>query len=341
MVRDNMKRFSILALALGILAVSSSATDIQGTLTGYFSSDISIKEKLNGVEVSNNVKSDMTLGIGVDFLAFPVGPLMVGGGFGYFGLQKDTGDEDIVARALPLWGTIGAIGPDIGPESWMICPYGGVRLGYPVPAARNETWWNNPMNFYFNGFIGARFPYHTGLELEMTYITMQKSFKKQDLVYNTSSMKFGVSFVGYFTISGDEKSKPRERSPEEKKKEGADSMDFSVFNADTNSTANSDPYATDPYATDPYASDTATSDPYATQPAEEPEPVAEPEPEPEPEPVAEPEPEPEKKPEAKKTSASKQKAAAKKKTAAKKKSSKKTTKKTTKKSTKKSSKKKR
>lgn len=329
-----MKRFSILALALGIFAVSSSATDIQGSLTGYFGSDLQIKEKLNGAETSNNIKSDFTVGLGVDFLAFPVGPLMLGGGLGYFGLQKDTGDEDIVARALPLWGTVGAIGPDIGPESWMICPYGGIRLGYPVPAARNETWWSKPANFYFNGFIGARFPYHTGLELEMTYITMQKSFRKQDLSYRTSSTKFGISFIGYFTVSGEEKSKPRERKPEDQKKEGADSMDFSVFNADSSNTANNDPYATDPYA---------TSDPYAEQPADTAaaEPVAEPEPEPEPEPVAEPAPEPEKKPEAKKTSASKQKAAAKKKSAAKKKTTaKKSSKKTTKKSTKKAGKKK-
>lgn len=271
-----MKKFSSLALALGILTVSSYAIEIQGTLTGYFSSDIEVKQKLNGIETSNKTKSDITPAAGIEFLGFPVGPLMIGGGLGYFGQQKDTGDEDIVARAVPVWGTIGLIGP----ENWTLCPYGGARVGYPVPAARNETWWNKPVNYYLNGFVGARLPYHVGLEFEASYITMQKWFKKQDLVYNVSSLKFGVSLVGYFTLSGEGRSKPKDNAPEEKKNEGAESMDFSVFNADTSSTANSDPYATDssttdPYATDPYATessasepatDSAATDPYAADP---------------------------------------------------------------------------
>ena len=358
-----MKRVSTtLAFVLGAFATFSSAAQIQGFVTGYAPGDVDEKKEANGVESSSDLHSDFAWSVGAEFLAFPAGPLMVGGGLGFMSVQQD-GSDYVVMPALPLWGSVGVIGP----ESWSARPYFEVRAGYPVPVSRFKTWWNRPLNFFVSGNVGVQLPYHMGVEFNYTYLTMEKYFKKSDVDFRLSSFKFGGSITIHFDLF-----KSAEPSKDESVKDNAVAApvteDYSGESVSSDISENTDAATPDevysgnadqpaeqpaeePVAEESVAEESVTetvaepvSDEVATeeQPAEEntevaPEdtvaaetpaeeaPVAEtPAEEPAAEPVAEPAPAPEKKPAAKKK-------------ATKKKTTKKTTKKksTKKKSTKK------
>lgn len=351
-----MKKFSYaLALALGIFATSSTAADIQGFASGYAPGKVKVKEKLDGNEIKTDLDHDIVWGLGAEYLANPVGPLMVGGGIGFLSQQKD-GDADIVAPVIPVFGYVGVIGP----EKWTVRPYLGARFGYPIPAATNETWFNKPLHFFATGNAGVRLPYHVGLEFDCTYLTMYKEFKKTDLNFRTTSIMFGGSITVHFNLGGSSKA---EEKPEEKPAEqpadtaaAAPAEEPAYEPAPAESSASADsasaeqnanpweqpaeqpadsaaaPETAEPAAEEPVAEQPADSaaapegaEPAAEEPAAE-EPAAEEaveEPAEEPA-VEEPAPEPEQKPAAKKKASKKSKAKAKKTS---KKSSKKSTKK--------------
>lgn len=340
-----MKKFStVLAIAFGIFATAGTAADIQGFASGYAPGKVKVKEKLDGEEIKTDLDHDLVWGLGAEFLANPVGPLMVGGGIGFLSQQKD-GDADIVAPVIPLFGSIGVIGP----EKWPVRPYLGARVGYPIPAATNETWFNKPLHFFATGNVGVRLPYHVGLEFDCTYLTMYKEFKKTDLNFRTTSIMFGGSITVHFSLGGSSKAeeKPEEKPAEQPADTAAAPAEENPYDAtpaeepaNTDSTATdasvnpwdqpaeqpadsaaAEPAAAEPAAEEPAADSAAAPEgetaaepeqaaEEAEQPAEESAEAAE---EPAEEPaVEEPAPEPEKKPAAKKKAAKKSKAKAKK-----------------------------
>ncbi len=191
-----MKRVSYtLAFVLGAFATFSSAAQIQGFITGYAPSLVDEFKEVKGVEKYTELHSDFMWSLGGEFLVNPVGPLMVGGGIGFFSVQQD-GDVNVVMPSVPLWGTVGVIGP----ETWCARPYLEFRVGYPIPAARFATWWDKPLNFFATGAIGVQLPYHMGVEFDYTYITMDKYFKKHDINFRLGSAKFGGSITVHFDL---------------------------------------------------------------------------------------------------------------------------------------------
>ncbi|WP_073225284.1 hypothetical protein [Fibrobacter sp. UWEL] len=191
-----MKRVSTtLALALGAFATLASAAQIQGFVSGYAPGDVKVKQTVNGVESNYDLHSDIAYSLGGEFLVFPAGPLMVGGGLGFVSVQKD-GDNNVVMPAVPLFASVGVIGP----ERWDARPYFEARFGYPIPASKFMTWWNKPLNFYASANVGVQLPYHMGVELNWSYLTMEKNFKKSDADYRFNSMKFGGSITVHFDL---------------------------------------------------------------------------------------------------------------------------------------------
>ncbi|MCQ2106369.1 MAG: hypothetical protein MJZ26_11325 [Fibrobacter sp.] len=318
---------STLALVLGAFVTISSAAQIQGFISGYAPGDITEKkEKKGGAESEIDLHSDFAWGLGAEFLVFPVGPLMVGGGLGYMGMQKD-GDNGIVLPAFPFWASVGAIAP----EEWKARPYVEARIGYPIPATTLKTWWNEPVNFFVMGNVGVQLPYHMGVEFNCTYLTMEKYFAAEGYKFRLNSLKFGGSITVHFDLfKNSAQPAPTPAEPEKTAEEPvaeefsygyqsdeqtavepvaeeavADSASYGVPSEETPVEESAEPAPEEQVAP---AEDAVTEESAEETPAEEP--VAEaPVEEPAPEPAAEPAPEPEKKPVAKK-----KKAASKKKT---------------------------
>lgn len=256
-----MKRATILSLVLGAFSTFASASQIQGFVSGYAAGNIDEKKYVGGVETTSSQHTDFTWGLGAEFLAFPVGPLMVGGGLGYFSMQKD-GGNNIVMTAVPVWAYLGAIAP----ESWPARPYVGARVGYPIAATEYATWWDKPFHFFVTGNVGVQFPFHVGLEIDCTYLTMNKYFKPLDGGFRVTSVKFGGSITFHFDLSGN--SAEPEKAPEEDEKPAAktETENFSYGYSYSDENENTESSYSDPYSS------------YSEQPAEEPaESAAEPE----------------------------------------------------------------
>lgn len=193
-----MKRVPFtMAVILGAFATFGSAAQIQGFISGYAPGNVEELKKSKGVETSQDLHSDFMWGLGAEFLANPVGPLVVGGGLGFFSLQQD-GDVNVVMPSIPLWASIGVIGP----EQWSVRPYLEARVGYPIPATGLSTWWDKPLDFFVTGTVGVQLPYHMGVEFDCTYLTMDKYFKEYDVNFRLSSVKIGGSITVHFDLSG-------------------------------------------------------------------------------------------------------------------------------------------
>ncbi len=191
-----MKRvFTTLALALGSFVTFGSASQIQGFVSGYAPSDVDIAREANGSVANSALKSGFVWSLGAEFLANPVGPLVVGGGLGYVSLQQD-GRDNVVMPAVPLFASIGVIGP----ENNVARPYFEARVGYPIPAAKLKSWWNNPVNYLVGASIGAQLPYHMGVEINCMYLSMNQYFEKSDVNFRLSSLKFGGSVTVHFDL---------------------------------------------------------------------------------------------------------------------------------------------
>lgn len=341
---------STLAFVLGAFVTFSSAAQIQGFVSGYAPSDVDETKHANGAEATSTRGGDFTWSLGAEFLALPVGPLMVGGGLGFFSVQTDGGDN-VMMPSIPLWGAVGVIGP----EKWTARPYLEARVGYPIPATGYSTWWDDPLHFFVMGTVGVQLPYHMGVEFDCTYLTMNKHFSDRNVSYQVSTLKFGGSITVHFDLF--KSSTESNKAADEKPAVESTTEDFSSSSSDD---ANAESSASEEQAYPSYGEESAeqpvddsvtedaTAEPApveetAEQPADEtaaevtpeeaeapaeesPAEEAAPAEEPAPEPVAEPAPEPEKKPAAKKKAAKKKTT---KKATSKKKSSKSTKKKTT------------
>jgi len=337
-----MKRvFTTLALALGTFATVSSATQIQGFISGYAPSSVEEVRTENGNNTTSSLHSDFSWSLGAELLISPVNYLMVGGGLGFFSVQQD-GSDNVVMPAIPIFASVGVIGP----EKWIVRPYFQARVGYAFPAATFSTWWSKPLNFLVSGNIGAHLPYHMGVELNCAYLSMDKNFKNDGVNFRLNSVKFGGSITVHFDLFGDKSAASNEppftktvvvveTSNEPAAEDNSYSSESSTSNDDPysaygeTSTEGSSSESSDPYAgygestSEQPAEEAATEEAAAEEPAEETAEEAAEEPAPE---MAAP-PAPEEKPAAKKSSKKSTKKAAKKTT--KKKAAKKTTKKKT------------
>lgn len=288
-----MKKFdakivsSAFALVLGAFVSSSPAAQIQAFVSGYAPGDVNENQDQNGTESNSTLHSDFMWGLGVEALALPVGPLMIGGGIGFLSLQTDGGDN-VVMPAIPLFASIGLIGP----ETWPARPYLEARVGYPIPASSLETWWNEPTNFFVGGNVGVQLPYHMGVEFNCSYLTMNKNFSDEKINFRLSSMKIGGSITVHFDLSG---------SPEEPAEKPAETVASAVESSNeefsygygssyedesSESSSYGDSYgedSSDSGSEDQASSDDSTEETSAEEtPAEEAAPAAEPAPEPKP-----------------------------------------------------------
>lgn len=323
-----------LALVLGAFATFSSAAQIQGFVTGYAPSEVDQKNEANGAETHAYFDTDFSWDLGAEFLAFPAGPLMVGGGLGYMGFQKN-GDGNVILPSVPVWASLGVIGPD----AWSVRPYFEARVGYPIPTSNQQAWWDKPHNFFVKGNIGAQFPYHLGVEVNCTYLTVDKYFKAEDMNFRLSTVKFGGSITVHFNLfeeSSESLAKAfenvdnsTESATESSSSESSSSEDYSspydytssyMSENDESSSSSESSYSgygyqtEEPSAEEPVSEyqpaeeqpaeepaaepteDAASYDVTSEEPAPEPEPATEPAAEPMPEPAAEPVPEPEPEP---------------------------------------------
>lgn len=338
--RDFEMKFSscAFALVLGALATVSSATQIQGIVSGYAPGSVDENMSAPSGSKSSALHSDFSWSLGAELLTSPVNYLMAGGGIGFFSVQKDGGDN-VVMPAIPLWGSVGVIGP----EQWIARPYFMARVGYAFPAAKFSTWWSKPLNFLVGANLGVQLPYHMGVEFNCTYLSMNKNFKDDDVNFRLNALKIGGSVTVRFDLFGESSSAASNTTSITKTVVVVETStepaaeDYSSYSSDNSgSTSNDDPYsAYGETSTETGSSDYgagSSSEPAAEEVASEgstdaaEETAAE-------EAVEEPAPEkaappaPEEKPAAKKSSKKTTKKAAKKTT--KKKAAKKTTKKTT------------
>ncbi|MCF0224197.1 MAG: hypothetical protein HUK20_08000, partial [Fibrobacter sp.] len=249
-----MKRVSTsLAFILGTLVSFTSAAQIQGFVSGYAPGDVDEKKEAKGKETTKKLHADFMWGLGAEFLANPVGPLMVGGGLGFFSVQQD-GGEYVVMSSIPVWASLGLIGP----EQWSVRPYLEARVGYPIPAATLMTWWDKPYNFFVTGTVGVQLPYHVGVEFDCTYLTMDKYFAKYNVDFRLTSLKIGGSITVHFDLSG-KSSEPGETFKK---------SDFVVQGA-VEESSSAEPLV-DANEEQPAASEEQTFSDYSSQPAEEP-----------------------------------------------------------------------
>lgn len=255
-----MKRVStVLALALGSFFTFSSAAQIQGFVTGYAPGNVKEKATAKGVDSDRDLNSGFAWALGAEFLTFPTGPLMVGGGLGFFSVQAD-GDDNIVMPSVPLWGSVGVIGPD----RWDARPYFEARIGIPLPATNYITWWRKPLNFFATAAVGVQLPYNMGVELNWTYLTMSKSYKDiAEIDYRLTSMKFGGSITIHFDLS--KKSSDVDEFPVVKEETAAEPAAEDNSYGYSDESANTESLPTE----EPSYSDYYSSEPAAEQPAEE------------------------------------------------------------------------
>lgn len=353
-----MKRVStVLALAVGAFATLSSAAQIQGFVSGFAPGSVEEVRTDKGTNKITSYDSDFSWSLGAEFLAFPANYVMVGGGVGFLSMLQN-GDKGIVIPSLPLWGTVGVIGP----EQWVARPYFAVRVGYPIPLSTYWSWFRNPVDFVISGNLGVHLPYHMGVELNCSYLTMDKFYRAEDVNFRLNSLKIGGSITVRFDLFGgasssDKKAEQPAAVAEPAAEDYSSSFGSSESSENTETSTYDDPYSAygdpaseqpseetaskEPAAEEPVAEEAASEEVASEEPAEETaeEAASEPAEEvaeeaPAEEPKAEPAPAPAAKPAAKKAPAKK---AAKKTT---KKTTKKAAKKTTKKSTKKTTKKK-
>ena len=210
MRKESLKNFICLfVLSLCGLASLGSAAQIRGYVSVYAPFDVNVKQDIRSVKSSPTYHSDFIWGVGAEYLVFPVGPLMVGGGAGYLSEQKD-GDMSLVMPAFPLFASVGVIGP----EKWTVRPYLQARIGYPLSASRDLSWWRRPLNFFASGNIGIQLPYHLGVEATFAYLTMNKYFKNNDMEFRANSFKMGGSLTVQFDLFG--KSSSSEKGKQEK-----------------------------------------------------------------------------------------------------------------------------
>lgn len=240
-----MKRvITTLALALGTFATVSSATQIQGFISGYAPSSVEEVRTENGNNTTSSLHSDFSWSLGAELLISPVNYLMVGGGLSFFSVQQD-GSDNVVMPAIPIFASVGAIGP----EQWIVRPYFLARVGYAFPAATFSTWWSKPLNFIVGGNIGVHLPYHMGVELNCTYLSMDKNFKADDVNFRLNSVKFGGSITVHFDLSGNSAAASNDAPftktvvVVETSTEPA-AEDYSSYSSDNSgSTSNDDPYS--------------------------------------------------------------------------------------------------
>lgn len=273
-----MKRvFTTLALALGTFATVSSATQIQGFISGYAPSSVEEVRTEDGNNTTSSLHSDFSWSLGAELLISPVNYLMVGGGLSFFSVQQD-GSDNVVMPAIPIFASVGAIGP----EQWIVRPYFLARVGYAFPAATFSTWWSKPLNFLVGANLGAQLPYHMGVEFNCTYLSMDKNFKADKVNFRLNSVKFGGSITVHFDLSNDKSAAASNDAPFTKTVVVVETStepaaeDYSSYSSDNSgSTSNDDPYSA--YGeTSTEGSSSESSDPYAgygestsEQPAEE------------------------------------------------------------------------
>lgn len=248
------------ALVLGAFATFSSAAQIQGFVSGYAPGKVDVAENAKGVKSSYKLDTDLMWSLGGEFLVSPVGPLMVGGGLGFFSVQTN-GENNVVMPSVPLWGSVGVIGP----EQWTVRPYFEARVGYPIAVSRFKTWWNKPLNFFAGANVGVQLPYHMGVEFNCTYLTMDKYFKITDVEYRLSSVKFGGSITVHFDLfKGASEPSKAPVAIENVAAEPAAQESSDIYSSDVSESSEQSSYE------DPYSSYGDTSaDQSAEQPAEE------------------------------------------------------------------------
>lgn len=259
---------STLALALGVFATFSSASQIKGFVSGYAPSSVQVVETSNGTDKYSNIKSDFVWSLGGEMMTSLTGPVLIGGGVGFISVQKD-GGVNTVMPAIPVWASVEAV---FGPEVWKVRPYVEARVGYAFPAAKFATWWGKPLNFIVGGNIGALLPYHMGVEINCTYLSMDKIFKTENVNYRLNSLKIGGSITVNFDLS-------KNGSAAAEKKNAAEpaTVDVSVFNSNSETNTSSEPSSNeDPYSNygdsaeqSAEASEESAADDTATESAEE------------------------------------------------------------------------
>ncbi|MCF0222375.1 MAG: hypothetical protein HUK19_08785 [Fibrobacter sp.] len=185
------------ALVLGAFASVSSATQVQGFVSGFIPGSVEELMESDGAKKSTSLHSDFSWALGAEVLTYPVNYLMVGGGIGFYSLQKDGGDN-VVMPAIPVWASVGVIGP----KAWTARPYFEARIGYAFPATPLSTWWSKPLNFLVGANLGVHLPYHMGVEFNCTYLSMNKNFKDDGVNFRLSAVKIGGSVTVHFDLFG-------------------------------------------------------------------------------------------------------------------------------------------
>lgn len=261
-----MKKISsILAtVAFGAFVTSASAAQIQGIFSGY-AGDTKVVHKTLGIEDKNEkMKTDLVWSVGAEFLVNPVGPLMVGGGFGYMSEQKK--DFQYMPATVPVWASIGV---KFGMDQWTVQPYLGARVGFPVPASSGKSWYEKPSDVFVTGNVGVQFPFHVGLEFDCTYMTMYQSFKDQGINMRSTAIKVGGSLTVHFDLFKD-----NNKVAEQPVEETAENLAAEFATADTTSEAPVDTVSAEaPVEEQPAeqpVEEQPVEEPVAEQPAEEP-----------------------------------------------------------------------
>lgn len=184
-----------LALILGAFVTFGSAAQIQGFVSGFAPGAIDIKKEMKSGDSDSKLHSDFVWGLGAEYLVNPVGPLVVGGGLGFLSMQQN-GHDNVVMPSVPLFASIGVIGP----ENNVARPYFEARVGYPIPASSLKSWWNKPVNYFVGASVGAQLPYHMGVEVNCMYLSMNQYFERSDVNFRLNSLKFGGSITVHFDL---------------------------------------------------------------------------------------------------------------------------------------------
>lgn len=198
---NKMRVLKTLALSLVFAAISGNAAEIQVFFAMQMPTDVEIKKNEKEIELENEYHSGLVLGGGVEYLmSAEFGPFQYGGGLGFMSSQQDTDDGELAPCALPLWGALSLIGKK---DTWLAYPYVGTRIGWLLPLTTDGNWWEKPLNYMISANLGVKFPFHAGLEINYTYVSMEKSYDSRDLTFRTYSGRFGVAITGQFDISWD------------------------------------------------------------------------------------------------------------------------------------------
>ena len=202
------KSNAIFLLLIFCLCGFSYSIDLKPFAQIYSPVDVTISKDSNNVKSEVEWETDLVIEAGFEVLfSAEFSPMRYGLGLGFRSPQQENGSEATPA-SIPVWAafSFGRINKDD-----FFSPFLAFRVGTLPPLTGNGNWWERPLNYFFNGGVGAVLPFGFTLEANFDYSSMEKSYEDQDLRYRVSSFRVGLQIALNIELTRDKVYKVRNK----------------------------------------------------------------------------------------------------------------------------------